>query len=105
MRYDQKVYLIKEIAPSDDDDMNYRPKTDVKTVKANVKRTNLTFGNGNMYDVTIVRVFGEAEADKIGLADYDPSDRSTIHEIQKVGRHLQRTDFYIVNSEVVFHNG
>lgn len=104
MRYDQTVYLIKETAP-DDDSMNYRPKVETMAVKANVKRTNLTFGNGNMYDVTIVRVFGESEADKIGLSDYDPKDRSTIHQIQKVGRHFQRTDFYIVNSEVVFNHG
>ncbi|KRM83294.1 hypothetical protein FC35_GL000916 [Limosilactobacillus coleohominis DSM 14060] len=104
MRYDQTVYLIKEIPPSDDE-MNYRPKIVTNAIKANVKRTNLTFGNGSMYDVTIVRVFGEVDADKIGLDDYDPKDRSTIHQIQKVGRHFQRTDFYIVNSEVVFNHG
>ena len=105
MRYDQTVYLIKDLGCSDDDDMNYHSQTATTAVKANVKRTNLTFGNGNMYDVTIVRVFGEVEADKIGLTDYDPDDRSTIHEIQKIGRHFQRTDFYIVNSEVVFNHG
>lgn len=105
MRYDQTVYLIQEDLAEDDDELDYKPKTSVNTVKANVKRANLTFGNGKMYDVTIVRVFGEANADKIGLADYDPADQSTIHEIQKVGRHFQRTDFYIVNREVVFSHG
>lgn len=106
MRYDQQVYLIKEdMADGEDDELDYKPKTSVTPVKANVKRTNLTFGNGKMYDVTIARVFGEVEADKIGLSDYDPKDRSTIHEIQKVGRHFQRTDFYIVNREVVFSHG
>ena len=105
MRYDQTVYLIQEDLSEDDDELDYKPKTSVTTVKANVKQTNLTFGNGKMYDVTIVRVFGEVNADKIGLADYDPADQSTIHEIQKVGRHFQRTDFYIVNREVVFSHG
>ena len=105
MRYDQTVYLIQEDLAEDEDELDYKPKTSVTTVKANVKRTNLTFGNGKMYDVTIVRVFGEVNADKIGLTDYDPAAQSTIHEIQKVGRHFQRTDFYIVNREVVFSHG
>lgn len=104
MRYDQVVYLLKEpLTGADDDDMYSTPKLTATKVKANVKRTNLTFGDGSMYDVTIVRVFGEVEADKIGLADYDPDDESTWHRIQKVGRHFQRTDFYIVNAEVIFN--
>lgn len=104
MRYDDTAYLITEkpLTDSDDDKMEYKPATHVERVKANIKRTNLTFGNGSMYDVTIVRVFGEYEADKIGLADYDPKDESTVHKITKVGRHFQRTDFYITNSEVIF---
>lgn len=104
MRYDQKAYLItRPVVNDDDDDMDYIPKAKVQPVKANIKRINLTFGDGSMYDVTIVRVFGEVEADAIGLADYDPNKKSTEHKIQKVGRHFQRTDFYIVNSEVVFN--
>ena len=104
MRYDQVAYLIKKpLTDPDDDDMYSHPKAAATKVKANVKRTNLTFGDGSMYDVTIVRVFGEVEADKIGLADYDSDDESTWHQIQKVGRHFQRTDFYIVNAEVIFN--
>ena len=102
MRYDQTVYLITETA-NDGDDLNFSGETSAIRTKGNVKRTNLTFGDGSMYDVTIVRVFGEVEADKIGLADYDPDDESTWHQIQKVGRHFQRTDFYIVNAEVIFN--
>lgn len=104
MRYDQVAYLITEkpLIDSDDDEMEYRPHVDVEKVKANIKRTNLTFGNGSMYDVTIVRVFGQHKADKIGLADYDPNDSSTISKVTKVGRHFQRTDFYITNGEVIF---
>lgn len=104
MRYDQVAYLIKKpLTAPDDDDMYSHPKAATTKVKANVKRTNLTFGDGSMYDVTIVRVFGKVEADKIGLADYDPDDQSTWHQVQKVGRHFQRTDFYIVNAEVIFN--
>lgn len=103
MRYDKVAYLITNALDDGDDEMDFDPKPTVKKVKANVKRTNLTFGDGSMYDVTIVRVFGEVQADKIGLDDYKPDDPSTVHTIRKVGRHFQRTDFYIVNSEVVFN--
>lgn len=102
MRYDQTVYLITETA-NDGDDLNFEGTTTAKKVKANVKRTNLTLGNGEMYDATIVRVFGECEADKIGFADYNSDDDSTVHKIQKVGCHFNHTDFYIVNSEVIFN--
>lgn len=56
-----------------------------------------------MYDATIVRVYGECEADKIGLSDYDPNTGNNAHKIQEVGRHFNRTDFYIINSEVIFN--
>lgn len=104
MRYDQTAYLIKNVTTeSDPDSLNFEPQTTVTKVKANIKRTNLTLANGEMYDATIVRVFGEYDADSIGLADYDSEDDSTVHKIQKVGRHFNRTDFYIVNSEVIFN--
>ena len=97
MRYDQVAYLIKKpLTAPDDDDMYSHPKAAATKVKANVKRTNLTFGDGSMYDVTIVRVYGKDEAYKNGLADYDHDDQSTWH-------HFQRTDFYIVNAEVIFN--
>ena len=104
MRYDQTAYLIKNVTTeSDPDSLNFEPQTTVTKVKANIKRTNLTLANGEMYDATIVRVFGEYDADSIGLADYDSDDDSTVHKIQKVGRHFNHTDFYIVNSEVIFN--
>lgn len=104
MRYDQTVYLIsKPLTTADDDDMYSTPKTTAQKVKAYVKRTNLELADGTMYDATVVRVFGEYEADSIGFADYNPDDQSTVHKIQKVGRHFRRTDFYIVNAEVIFN--
>lgn len=104
MRYDKVAYLItKPLASDSDDDLDYNPKPSVKKVKANIKRTNINFANGEMYDVTIVRVFGQYDADSIGLDDYDPDDQSTVHKIQKIGRHFQRTDFYIANGEVTFN--
>lgn len=104
MRYDQTAYLIKNVTTeSDPDSLNFEPQTTVTKVKANIKRTNLTLANGEMYDATIVRVFGEYDADSIGLADYDPDTGDNAHKIQKVGRHFNRTDFYIVNSEVIFN--
>ena len=51
----------------------------------------------------MMRQLYEYDADSIGLADYDSDDDSTVHKIQKVGRHFNRTDFYIVNSEVIFN--
>ena len=102
MRYDQTVYLITETT-NDSDGLNFEGTTTAKKVKANVKRTNLTLGNGEMCDATIVRVFGEWSADKIGLADYDQQTGKGARKIQKVGRHFNRTDFYIVNSEVIFN--
>lgn len=103
MRYDHTAYLITKPLATDDDDMNYNPKPTVKKVKANIKRTNIDFASGEMYDVTIVRVFGQYDADSIGLDDYNPDDDSTVHKIQKVGRHFMRTDFYIANGEVTFN--
>ncbi|WP_457801781.1 hypothetical protein [Limosilactobacillus reuteri] len=102
MRYDQTVYLITETA-NDSDDLNFEGETEAIRTKANVKRTNLTLANGEMYDATIVRVFGEWSADKIGLADYDQQTGKGARKVQKVGRHFNRTDFYIVNSEVIFN--
>lgn len=101
MRYDQTVYLIKE--GYEEDGLNERVTQTFTMVKANVKRANLTFGDGSIYDTTIVRVFGEYDADKLVFANYDPSDVSTTHEIQQISRHFNRTDFYIINSEVIFH--
>ena len=83
MRYDQTVYLITETT-NDGDGLNFEGTTTAKKVKANVKRTNLTLGNGEMYDATIVRVFGECEADKIGFADYDQNSGRGARKIQKV---------------------
>lgn len=105
MRYDHTVYLItKPLATdTDDDDLDYSPKPTIQKVKANVKRTNIDFASGEMYDITIVRVFGRYDADSIGLDDYDPKDATTVHKIQKIGRHFQRTDFYVVNGEVTFN--
>lgn len=102
MRYDQTVYLITETV-NDGDDLNFEGTQTAVKVKANVKRTNLTLANGEMYNATIVRVFGEVEADKIGLSDYDPNTGNNARKIQKVGRHFNRTDFYIINSEVIFN--
>lgn len=102
MRYDQTVYLITETA-NDGDDLNFEGETEAIRTKANVKRTNLTLANGEMYDATIVRVFGEWSADKIGLADYDQQTGKGARKVQKVGRHFNRTDFYIVNNEVIFN--
>ena len=102
MRYDQTVYLITETA-NDGDDLNFSGETSAITTKGNVKRTNLTLANGEMYDATIVRVFGNWSADKIGLSDYNPDTGKGARKIQKVGRHFNRTDFYIVNSEVIFN--
>lgn len=103
MRYDHTVYLINKPLATDDDDLDYSPKPTVQKAKANVKRTNISFASGEMYDITIVRVFGQYDADSIGLDDYDPAGPTTVHKIQKVGRHLQRTDFYIANGEVTFN--
>lgn len=102
MRYDHDVYLLKE-TPTDGDSLDFTPKVAVTKAKANVKRTNVNFATGEMYEVTIVRVYGQYEADKIGLADYNPNDQTTIHKVQKVGRHLMRTDFYIAGSKVTFN--
>ena len=102
MRYDQTVYLITETA-NDGDDLNFSGETSAIRTKGNVKRTNLTLANGEMYDATIVRVFGNWSADKIGLSDYNPYTGKGARKIQKVGRHFNRTDFYIVNSEVIFN--
>lgn len=102
MRYDKTVYLITE-KTNDGDSLNFEGELSSIKVKANIKRTNLTLANGEMYDATIVRVYGEYEADKIGLSDYDPDTGDNAHKIQKVGRHFNRTDFYIVNSEVIFN--
>lgn len=102
MRYDKTVYLITENA-NDSDDLNFGGTLTAAKVKANVKRTNLTLASGEMYDATIVRCYGECEADKIGLSDYDPNTGDNAHKIQKVGRHFNRTDFYIINSEVIFN--
>lgn len=104
MRYDHTVYLIKEQeADPDSDSLNFEGKKTVTKAKANVKRTNISFASGEMYEVTIVRVFGQYEADSVGLDDYDPDDDTTIHKVQKVGRHLMRTDFYIAGSKVTFN--
>ena len=102
MRYDQTVYLITETA-NDSDYLNFEGETEAIRTKANVKRTNLTLANGEMYDATIVRVFGNWSADKIGLSDYNPDTGKGARKIQKVGRHFNRPDFYIVNSEVIFN--
>lgn len=104
MRYDHTVYLIKEQeADPDSDSLNFEGKKTVTKAKANVKRTNINFASGEMYEVTIVRVFGQYEADSVGLDDYDPKDATTVHKIQKIGRHFQQTDFYVVNGEVTFN--
>lgn len=104
MRYDKIVYLLtRPLTTADDDDMYAGEKVHAKKVKANVKRTNLSLADGTMYDATIVRVYGEVEADYIGFNDYDPGNANTWHRINKVGRHFQRTDFYVVNSEVIFN--
>lgn len=104
MQYDHTVYLIKNALPDEgSDNLDFTPKSTVTKAKANVKRTNISFASGQMYDVTIVRVFGRYDADKIGLDDYDPDDETTIHNIQKIGRHFNRTAFYIANGEVTFN--
>lgn len=104
MRYDHTVYLIKEQDPDPDStSLDFEGHKTVTKAKANVKRTNINFASGEMYEVTIVRVFGQYDADSIGLDDYDPDDDTTIHKIQKVGRHLMRTDFYIAGSKVTFN--
>ncbi|MEE6637781.1 hypothetical protein [Limosilactobacillus pontis] len=104
MRYDHTVYLIKEQDPDPSStSLNFEGDPKVTKAKANVKRTNINFASGEMYEVTIVRVFGQYDADSIGLDDYDPNDDTTIHKIQKVGCHLMRTDFYIAGSKVTFN--
>lgn len=101
MRYDQKVYLITE-KPNDTDDLNFGGSQTATKVKANVKRANIKLGNGEVYDTTIVRVYGEYSADYVGFADYDPETKQGARKIQQIGRHFNRTDFYVVNSEVIF---
>ena len=104
MRYDHTVYLIKEQDPDPNStSLDFEGQKTVTKAKANVKRTNINFASGEMYEVTIVRVFGQYDADSIGLDDYNPDDETTIHKIQKVGRHLMRTDFYIAGSKVTFN--
>lgn len=103
MRYDVPVFLLTS-TPSNDDDLDHDVNYQTKNVMANVKRTNLSLANGQMYDATIVRTFGNQEADAIGFSgEYVKNDPSTIHLVQKVGRHFNRTDFYIIHSEVIYH--
>lgn len=104
MRYDTQVLLLTKTRDEDPDGLDHSIKYASQTVKANVKRTNLTLANGQMYDATVVRCFGEYTADAIGfIGEYNADDESTIHQIQKVGRHTNRTDFYIIHGEVIFH--
>lgn len=104
MRYDTQVLLLTKTQDEDPDGLDHSIKYASRTVKANVKRTNLTLANGQMYAATVVRCFGEYNADAIGfIGEYNTDDESTIHQIQKVGRHTNRTDFYIIHGEVIFH--
>lgn len=104
MRYDKAVLLLKRIEDDNPDGLDHSTGYVENEVVANIKRTNLSLSNGKIYDVTIVRVYGEYEADAIGfIGEYDANDESTIHTIQKVGRHFNRTDFYIIHGEVILH--
>ena len=104
MRYDTQVLLLTKLQDDDPDGLDHTAQYTSQIVNANVKRTNLTLANGQMYDATVVRCFGEYTADAIGfIGEYNTDDESTIHQIQKVGRHTNRTDFYIIHGEVIFH--
>ena len=104
MRYDKKVLLLKRIEDNNPDGLDHSVSYSSKEVLANVKRTNLSLNNGKIYDATIIRVYGEYEADAIGfIGEYDANDESTIHTIQKVGRHFNHMDFYIIHGEVILH--
>lgn len=108
MRYDQDVILLKrQPSTSDDTETLDHVDTYVATrVKANLQRANVTVGTGETYDATIIRVFGEYEADKIAFPQtYNPEDDSTMFNIQTVQHHFRRTDFFIAESEVVWHVG
>lgn len=103
MRYDTPVLLLSEIQ-NNNDDLDHETTYLSKKVMANVKRTNLSLANGKMFDATIVRTYGQYQADAIGfIGEYVQDDPSTIHLVQKVGRHFNRTDFYIIHSEVIYH--
>lgn len=104
MRYDKKVLLLKQIEDDNPDGLDHSTGYTSNKVMANIKRTNLSLNNGKIYDATIVRVYGNYDADAIGFIDeYNANDESTVHTIQKVGRHFNRTDFYIIHGEVILH--
>ncbi len=105
MRYSDKVYLLTKLIDDDPNGLNHQVSYQSQSVQANVQQVNLTFApNGIVYNATVIRVYGNYQADAIGFdGEYVEGDNDTIHEIQKVSQHDKQTAFYIIHNEVILH--
>lgn len=105
MRYPNKVYLLTKLPDENPDSLNHQTSYQSQIAWANMQQVNLTFApNGTVYNATVIRVYGNYQADAIGFdGEYVEGDNDTVHEIQKVSQHDKQTAFYIIHNEVILH--